>query len=195
MSKEKKGPSAGERLSALERTVVPAVQRLGELEMLMFNLSRENEILKDALQLLNDKQLAVISLANDGLPLSDNNINEKIVKLKELDLKQRMEALVENGHIEASEEITSNSFVVARELNKDGTVNNPRIQFMTARLVEEIQARFLEKKVGDLVVGEKEESLDMEIMEVYSFIEQELAQEESSEEVEEIQGEEETKEA
>jgi len=188
MSKDKKGPSAGERLSALERTIVPAVQRVGELEMLMFNLSRENEILKDALQLLNDKQLAVISLANEGSPLTDHNINEKIVKLKELDLKQRMESLVENGHIEASEEITENSFVVSRELNKDGTVNNPRIQFMTARLVEEIQSKFVGKKVGDLIVGEEENSLDMEIMEVYSFIEQELTQE-SEEVTEEIQGE------
>jgi len=194
MSKDKKGPSAGERLSALERTIVPAVQRVGELEMLMFNLSRENEILKDALQLLNDKQLAVISLANEGSPLTDHNINEKIVKLKELDLKQRMESLVENGHIEASEEITENSFVVSRELNKDGTVNNPRIQFMTARLVEEIQSKFVGKKVGDLIVGEEENSLDMEIMEVYSFIEQELTQE-SEEVTEEIQGEEETREA
>jgi len=192
MSKET-GPSAGERLSALERSLVPAVQRVGELEMLMFNLSRENEILKDALQLLHDKQLAVISLANEGSALSDENINEKIVQLKELDLKNRLESLVTNGHIEASEQVTGNSFVVARELNKDGTVNNPRIQFMTARLIEEIQSKFLDKKVGDLIVGD-EAGLDMEIMEVYSFIEQELAQE-SSEEVSEIQGEEESKEA
>ena len=191
--KNTKKPSAGERLSALERMLVPTVKRTGELEMLMFNISKENEILKDALQLLNDKQLAVISLANEGLALSDHNINEKIVKLKELDLKKRLELLVIEGHIEASNIITNNSFIVARELNKDGTVNNPRIQFMTARLIEDLQEKFLGKKIGDLLKGE-ENKLDMEIMEVYSFIEQELTQE-SSEVTEDNLDSKETKEA
>lgn len=172
MSEEKK-PKAGERLSAIERMMVPAVQRIGELEMLTFQLSRENDVLKDALQLLHEKQESILSLLREGAQLTDENINNKATRLRELELEEKTKQLVDNGHVEVAEEITDNSFVVARELNKNGTVENPRIQFMTARLVSEIQEQFIGKKVGDLVEGEGDK-LNMEIMEVYSFIEQKL---------------------
>jgi hypothetical protein len=173
MSNEEKKPKAGERLSAIERMLVPAVQRIGELEMLAFQLSRENDVLKDALQLLHEKQESIISLINEGTPLTNENINNKATRLRELELEQKTKQLVDDGHVESAEEITDNSFVVARELNKDGTVENPRIQFMTARLVPEIQEKFIGKKVGELVEGE-DDKLDMEVMEIYSFIEKQL---------------------
>ena len=190
MSEERK-PKASERLSAIENALVPTQRRVGEMEMILFNLSRENEILKDALQLLHEKLESVIALANEGKTLSNENINEKVVLLKEQSLKDKVQDLVYAGQIESSEEVTDNSLVVARELNKNGTVENPRIQFLTSRLIEELQNKFVGKKVGELVKGE-EDKLDLEIMEIYNITINELGtqgeeSEQQEKQVEEIE--------
>lgn len=170
---EAKKIKASERLSAIENVLVPTQRRVGELEIILFNLSRENEILKDALQLLHEKLESVVALSNQGLPLTNENINEKIVLIKEQSLKDKVTKMVESGQLVSSEKITPDSFVVARELNKDGTVENPRIQFLVGRLVEELQNKFLEKQVGDLIKSE-EEKLDLEIMEIYEVSTQQI---------------------
>ena len=186
---EAKKVKASERLSAIESALVPTQRRVGELEMIVFNLSRENEILKDALQLLHEKLESVIALSNEGKSLSNNNINEKVVMLKEQALKDRVDDLVNAKQITAAEEVTDNSLVVARELNKNGTVENPRIQFLTSRLVEELQNKFIGKKVGELIKGE-EDKLDLEIMEIYNVTINELGAEQAEQAVEDEQVEE-----
>lgn len=186
---EAKKVKASERLSAIESTLVPTQRRVGELEMIVFNLSRENDILKDALQLLHEKLESVIALSNEGKSLSNNNINEKVVMLKEQALKDRVDDLVNAKQITAAEEVTDNSLVVARELNKNGTVENPRIQFLTSRLVEELQNKFIGKKVGELIKGE-EDKLDLEIMEIYNVTINELGAEQAEQAVEDEQVEE-----
>jgi len=186
---ESKKVKASERLSAIESALVPTQRRVGELEMIVFNLSRENDILKDALQLLHEKLESVIALSNEGKSLSNNNINEKVVMLKEQALKDRVDDLVNAKQITAAEEVTDNSLVVARELNKNGTVENPRIQFLTSRLVEELQNKFIGKKVGELIKGE-EDKLDLEIMEIYNVTINELGAEQAEQTVEDEQVEE-----
>lgn len=186
---EAKKIKASERLSAIESALVPTQRRVGELEMIVFNLSRENEILKDALQLLHEKLESVIALSNEGKSLSNNNINEKVVMLKEQALKDKVDDLVNAKQIAAAEEVTDNSLVVARELNKNGTVENPRIQFLTSRLVEELQNKFIGKKVGELIKGE-EDKLDLEIMEIYNVTINELGAEQAEQAVEDEQVEE-----
>ena len=186
---EAKKVKASERLSAIESALVPTQRRVGELEMIVFNLSRENDILKDALQLLHEKLESVIALSNEGKSLSNNNINEKVVMLKEQALKDRVDDLVNAKQITAAEEVTDNSLVVARELNKNGTVENPRIQFLTSRLVEELQNKFIGKKVGELIKGE-EDKLDLEIMEIYNVTINELGAEQAEQAVEDEQVEE-----
>lgn len=176
---------ASERLSAIEQSLLgfdsniqKTAQRVGELELMNFQLSRENEILKDALQLLNEKQLAMIALLNEGKTLSDENINDKVTLLKEAALKEKLDNEVKAGNIEATDVVSDNSVLVGRELTKDGVVENPRIQFLVGRLVEELQSKFLGKKVGDLIEGE-EGKLDIEITEIYNFVEKELEPEKS----------------
>lgn len=186
---EAKKVKASERLSAIESALVPTQRRVGELEMIVFNLSRENDILKDALQLLHEKLESVIALSNEGKSLSNNNINEKVVMLKEQALKDRVDDLVNAKQITAAEEVTDNSLIVARELNKNGTVENPRIQFLTSRLVEELQNKFIGKKVGELIKGE-EDKLDLEIMEIYNVTINELGAEQAEQAIEDEQVEE-----
>ena len=151
MTQETKKPKASEKLKALENQLMATARRTGEMELIIYNLSRENEILKDALQLLHDKQESVIALLREGQGLSDDNINNKVTDLKVAALKQKVDELVENGQIVAAQEIGDNSLVVSRELNQKGEVENPRLQFLTSRLVEELKTKFVGKKVGDLI--------------------------------------------
>lgn len=185
MNNQQVKPKASERLSVIESALIPTQRRVGELEMIVFNLSRENEILKDALQLLHEKLESVVALVNEGRSLSNENINEKVVMLKEQALKDKVQNLVDAGQIKAAEEATDNSLIVARELNKDGTVENPRIQFLTSRLIEELQNKFVGKKVGELIKGDGNK-LDLEIMEIYDITIDELGAEQTEEQVEEV---------
>jgi hypothetical protein len=185
MSNQQAKPKASERLSAIEQQLLPTQRRVGELEKIVFNLSRDNEILKDALQLIHEKLESVIALANEGKSLSNENINEKVVMLKEQALKDKVQDLINAGQIKQAEKVTNNSLVVARELNKDGTVENPRIQFLTSRLSEEYQEKFLDKAVGELVKSD-DNKLDLEIMEVYDITMNDLGAE-NEEQVEETE--------
>jgi len=174
-------PKASERLDSLEKQLLPTAKRLGELEMIVFNLSRENEILKEAVQMLHEKNEAVIDLIRSGKELSDDNINDEIVKLKELSLKEKVDTMLEKKQIVKAEEVGEESLIVARELSKEGKVENPRIQFLVGRLVDELKNKFIGKKAGELIEGE-ENKLDVEIMEIYNFNIEELQQEELQQE-------------
>ena len=183
MTQETKKPKASEKLKALENQLMATARRTGEMELIIYNLSRENEILKDALQLLHDKQESVIALLREGQGLSDDNINNKVTDLKVAALKQKVDELVEDGRAVAVDEVGENSLVVSRELNQQGEVENPRLQFLTTRLVDELKSKFVGKKVGDLIKNDGE-TLDIEIMEIYNFVEQELLGDLGPEEVE-----------
>lgn len=183
---QQKKVKATERLAALESKIEELLEakdisnatarRVGEMELIVYNLSRENEIMKEALSLLNEKQTAIVSLNNEGKSLSDDNINEKIVSMKELALKNVVDARLESGDIISTDSIGENSLVISRELTEEGKVENPRLQFIVGRLVPELKGKFVGLKAGDLVKGE-EGKLDIEIMEIYNFVEKELGQE------------------
>lgn len=164
---------AKEQLASVTKQAMATARRVGEMELIVYNLSRENEILKDALQLIHEKLDAVISLQNAGTALTEDNINEAVVKLKELSLKEKIDDLLKEGVIEPSTEVSAKSLIVSRELSKEGVVENPRLQFLVGRLVEELQVKFLGKKTGDLIKGE-DNKLDIEIMEIYDMVEQSL---------------------
>jgi hypothetical protein len=174
MSESAKKPKASEKLKALETQLMATARRTGEMELIIYNLSRENEILKDALQLLHDKQESMIALLREGKGLSDQNINDKVTDLKVLALKEKVDELLEAGRITATDEVGENSLVVSREINDKGEVENPRLQFLTARLTDEIKSKFVGKKVGELVKNEGD-ILNIEIAEIYNFVEQDIS--------------------
>lgn len=169
MRPEEKLQKSKERLENLTEQSMATARRVGEMELILYNIARENEILKDALQLLHEKLDAVITLQNKGLPLNDSNINEAVVEMKENSLKERVTEMLQQGSIKPVEVVGEDSLIVSRELSKEGKVENPRLQFLVGRLVDELKTKFVGKKVGELIRGE-ENKLDIEIMEIYDLV-------------------------
>lgn len=169
MSSEQKLPKSKEKLEALSEQALATARRVGEMELIVFNLSRENEILRDALQLIHEKLDAVISLQSSGQALTDENINETVVKLKEASLKEKVDEMLNQGIIQNTDVVGDDSLIVSRELNKEGKVENPRLQFLVGRLVDQLKSKFIGKKVGDLIQGDGDK-LDIEIMEIYNLV-------------------------
>jgi FKBP-type peptidyl-prolyl cis-trans isomerase (trigger factor) len=169
MRPEEKLQKSKEKLENLTEQSLITARRVGEMELILYNIARENEILKDALQLLHEKLDAVITLQNRGLPLNDDNINEAVVEMKENSLKERVTEMLQQGSIEPVDTVGEDSLIVSRELSKEGKVENPRLQFLVGRLVDELRSKFVGKKVGDLIQGE-ENKLDIEIMEIYNLV-------------------------
>lgn len=172
---------ASEKLKLLEDRLFQAQKRVGQLELVVYNSSRTNDILKEALQLLDGKLNAVVSLIQSGGQLTEEQINGTIQQLKVESMQKQVNDAVEQGFLKPSEEVTLNSFVVIRELTKEGKLANPRLEFPMRELVEEVQNKFLGKKVGELVIGPPDK-YDGEIVEIYEFAtEPQQAQEEVSE--------------
>jgi len=169
MRPEEKLQKSKEKLENLTEQSMATARRVGEMELILYNIARENEILKDALQLLHEKLDAVITLQNRGLPLNDSNINEAVVEMKENSLKERVTEMLQQGSIKPVEVVGEDSLIVSRELSKEGKVENPRLQFLVGRLVDELKTKFVVKKVGELIQGE-ENKLDIEIMEIYDLV-------------------------
>jgi FKBP-type peptidyl-prolyl cis-trans isomerase (trigger factor) len=169
MRPEEKLQKSKEKLENLSEQSMATARRVGEMELILYNIARENEILKDALQLLHEKLDAVITLQNRGLPLIDSNINEAVVEMKVNSLKERVDEMLKQGAIKTTDTVGEDSLIVSRELSKEGKVENPRLQFLVGRLIDELKSKFVGKKVGDLVQGE-ENKLDIEIMEVYDLV-------------------------
>lgn len=180
---EEKKVKATEKLAALEQLTMSMARRVGELELVLYTHSRENEILKEALQLINQKLDAVVSLSSAGLALTDDNINLTVISMKEQELKNRVDAYIQEGRLVTAEEIGENSMVVSRESNELGQIENPRLQFLVGRLTDELKSKFIGKKVGDLIKGE-DGKLDIEIMEIYNVVEEQENQEEAVEALE-----------
>lgn len=169
MRPEEKLQKSKEKLENLSEQALATARRVGEMELILYNIARENEILKDALQLLHEKLDAVITLQNRELPLSDVNINEAVVEMKVNSLKERVEEMLQQGAIKPVDTVGEDSLIVSRELSKEGRVENPRLQFLVGRLVDELKTKFVGKKVGELIQGE-DNKLDIEIMEIYDLV-------------------------
>jgi len=179
---EQKKLKASERLTILEQqlltvmsTLNATAKRLGEMELIQYSVSRESELLRNAVSLLNEKLSAVIDLSNNKSDLSDENIDKIIIAKKIQALENIVTEQLELGAIVKSEEVIETSFVVGREIDKDGVVKNPRIQFMVNKITGDIKESIMGMKIGELLKTEKEDNLNVEITEIYNIVQKEEA--------------------
>lgn len=139
-----KQPSAKERLDLLEQ---------GSASLFQLNdmVVKDIETLKKAVQLINNKVDAITKASLAGEDLNDEVLNRIMIENNVQDLTNKVNALVQQGLLVSEEQVSDNAFVVGKEINPDGTVINPRLQFAIKALKPEMQAKILGSKIGETV--------------------------------------------
>lgn len=162
MSEENK-KTATERLEDLEKTMMNVIQALQPLDP----LSRDMMGLKEALKLLNNKLEAVVRAINEGGSIDDDRLSKFMVDNNVKELKDKVDQMVTQGILVPSDTVNKESFVVVNEVDPNGTVVNPRMQFLLSALQhEELRTKLESSKVGtNLTVGDKGASIN--VLETY----------------------------
>jgi hypothetical protein len=150
--------TASQRIEDLERALMSLYQTAD-------NMARDLLTVKEAIKLIGNKLDVVAKAAN----ISDDTISKGMIDNNVAELKGKVTSLVENGVLVASEELLDSSFVVGQEVDTDGNVVNPRIQFTLGSLRPEVKAKIQAGKKGEAIDLE-EGKLRFIITEVYSIV-------------------------
>ncbi|HLD91639.1 MAG TPA: hypothetical protein VI911_11630 [Patescibacteria group bacterium] len=152
-----------------------ASQKLIALEGLTTGLQQQIQILAEEIdkigqvvQLLARRLNASNQIAN----ISSDSVTQVIVDENAKSLESKVQMLIDKGIAKRSSDgliKDEQCFVVGREIDKDGNVIAPRIQFAVASLVADLKPKFIGQKEGSLFKNDDSES-SIEIMEVYDII-------------------------
>jgi hypothetical protein len=154
--------TASQRLDDMERGLMALYQTAD-------NMARDLMTIKEAIKLLGNKLDSVVKASQRGEALNDETIAKIMVENNIEELKEKVTNLVNQGVLQATEEVTANSFVVGRELAEDGTVANPRMQFVVSALNPEVRDKFPGAKVGQ-TLELQEGKWKFEVLEVYAIV-------------------------
>lgn len=154
-------PSAAQRLSDLE---LAAAQLYHATDL----MGRDLGLLKNAFKLLNNKVDAIVKATVSGEEITDEVLNRIMIENNVADLANRVANMIVNGTVVPEEQVTANSFIVGAEVEDDGKVSNPRIQFAVKALTPELQAKLIGAKAGDSFKF-KEGELSFKLLETYKI--------------------------
>lgn len=160
-----------------------AAQRIEDLEQALMslyqtanNMASDLTTVKEAIKLLGNKLDSVVKATG----ITDDQVSALMIENNVAELKSKVDGLVTQGILIATEETAANSFVVGKEVDDDGAVVNPRLQFSLTALQPELRDKLVGSKVGD-VVTLQEGKLKLEVLEIYSVQGAEVAPEPSAE--------------
>lgn len=153
-----------------------AAQKLKTLEEALTSNNQKFEILADEIDKLSNllvnlnKKVNAILEAGEGGNINKDSVSSILVDNAISDLKKRTEELVRLGAMELVDGTIENEryFIVAREVDAEGNVVNPRTQFAIIALPKDIQAAFIGKKAGE-IISLNESSPSIEVLEVYKL--------------------------
>lgn len=154
--------TAAQRLEDLERGIMEAYRVLD-------NVVRDLATVKDAIKLLGNKTDSIAKASVLGLPLTDENLTTIMVENNVAELKTKAESLVAQGFLKETETVEDNSFIVGRELNAEGKLVNPRLQFALNAVAEPVKGKLKGAKSGDILTFD-ENKLKFEVLEVYTIL-------------------------
>lgn len=154
---------------------VTAAQRIETLEKTTSTLRKMIKVMAEEMDKIQQSQIALakrleatLKVAGEEGGLSEDRVNEFVVSQQVKEYKDKVDLLVSQGVMTATEEVGDNSFVVGKEITKEGEVVSPRTQASIKSLPEEVVKALLGKKVGDLV-SFGDEKLAFQIDEVYNI--------------------------
>jgi hypothetical protein len=154
--------NAAQTIEALENAFMAQNQ---QIEI----LADEIDKLRQMLVSLNKRVNASIQAAEEG-ELTGDSVNKIIMNDNMKELEGKIKFLVDQGVLKKNDtmEITDKTFVVGREIDAQGNVVNPRVQFAVGSIDKAVQEKLLNKKMGDMVSYSKDEP-SLEITEVYEI--------------------------
>lgn len=161
--------TASQRLDDMERGLMSLYQTAD-------SMARDLMTIKEAIKLLGNKVDSIVKASSRGEPLTDEVLAKIMVENNVEELKEKVTNLVNQNILVAAEEIGPNSFIVGRELSDEGTVVNPRMQFVVSALHEDVRSKFPGSKVGQ-VLDLQEGKWKFEVLEVYNIHTPEAPQE------------------
>lgn len=163
-SGETKKLTAAQRLEALEGLVIAQNRKF---DILADEIDKSRNLIASLAKRLN----ATISAGEEGA-ISNDSVNKLILNSNVQELKNKVDGLIDAGLIKLNDslEISDETFVVGQEVDEDGTVVNPRVQFAVGSLPQDFKDKLLGKKTGDLMKPEEDLTLSLEITEVYEII-------------------------
>lgn len=158
MSQDKR--TATQRIEDLERALMSLYQTAD-------NMARDLMTIKDAIKLLGNKLDAVVQASERGT-VNNDVVAAIMVENNVSELKSKVDNLVAQGILAAEEAITDKSFVVGREVDSEGKVVNPRLQFTMGALPPETSAKLVGGMPGQ-VITLQEDKLKFEVLETYAI--------------------------
>lgn len=154
-----------------------ASQKLEALENMFMTQNNQIEILADEIDQLRSQLVAVNKRLNATIQAADaggvtsESINKIILSDNMKELESRITFLADQGVLVRNDdaEITEKTFVVGREIDTEGNVTNPRVQFSVGSVDVELKKQITGKKVG-AVVAYSETQDSIEVTEVYDIV-------------------------
>lgn len=178
----KEKPKKAAKAAAAPKAATPpppmtAAQKLDALENAFMTQNQQIEILADEIDRLRQQLVTVnkrlnasIKAAEEG-GVSGEAINKIILGENMKELEERVNFLKEQGVLVKNDEaeISDGQFVVGREIDTEGNVTNPRVQFSVQSVDKVLKDSLYGKKLGAVVAySESEDSL--EVTEVYDIV-------------------------
>lgn len=155
--------NAAQKLEALEQAFVRQNQQITIL-------ADEIDRLRETVVALNKRLNASIQAGEQG-NMSNESVNKIILGENMKELESKVNFLVEQGVLVRNDEaeISDKTFVVGREVDAQGNVTNPRVQFAISTVDPSVKDKFLSRKAGD-VIAFSETDDSVEITEVYEMV-------------------------
>lgn len=165
--------SASQKISDLENALMSLYQTAD-------NMARDVMTLKEAIKLLGNKVDSIVKASSSGEAINDAVISRIMVENNCEELANKVKTMVAQGVLASQEQVAEDSFVVGEEVNEQGEIANPRLQFALYALQQDLRDKFIGAKAGDLL-SLQEGKLKFRVSEVYQ-IQQPKAAEEPTEE-------------
>lgn len=183
MSESNDKRNATQRIEDLEKVTTVIYQSLQQVIgaiSSMGNVGSDMALVRDSIRLLNKKSEAIIQAAAPETGITADSVSALIVKMNVNDLKAQAEEYLKNGNIAVVDAVVENGFLVCEEINSEGAVVNPRVQFRLDSQEKKTQEALLGKKAGDQVFF-GENRFDVKILEVYQLTTPKTAEETAAE--------------
>lgn len=149
-----------------------ATQKIASLENIVVGQEQQIKILADEIDKLRGTISSIAKRLNASIQATEthDSVNKIIIDENVKELEGKVKFLVDQKVLTLNQEseIVEKTFVVGRELNGDGEVVNPRVQFAVGSLPKDLKDKIIGNKVGSLVQTD-ESDLRLEITEAYQI--------------------------